>query len=154
MEKSARSSFQSADEVLSTLNPRNAQPAASPKSSKAIGGPKSRTGTTRISPVVLNPPRSPNITKYIIHPISHAAESRSHTRNRPRRQFIGDGPSGFTLNERRETLNCGITSTRPRTQRLRIRVNTYRKASMIRGSRRPRIVTFLSQIGMRALERT
>src|SRR5450759_4935613 len=44
------------DGLFSALKPRNAHPAANPKSNRAIGGPKSRTGITRKSPVVLNPP--------------------------------------------------------------------------------------------------
>jgi hypothetical protein len=35
------------DGLSSILNPRNAHPAARPKSKRAIGGPKSRTGITR-----------------------------------------------------------------------------------------------------------
>jgi hypothetical protein len=41
---------------FTALKPRTAHPAANPKINKAIGGPKSRTGITRKSPVVLNPP--------------------------------------------------------------------------------------------------
>ena len=48
---------------LSALKPRNAHAVATPKSNRAIGGPKSRTGISRKSPVVLNPPRSPYMIK-------------------------------------------------------------------------------------------
>jgi hypothetical protein len=89
------------EERSSMLNPRNAHPTPTPKTSSARGGQNKRIGTTNKS-LALNPPSRLYMIRSMTQPIIHAAEKRSQSRNLPRRQLIGIGSKAGGLNKRRE----------------------------------------------------